>query len=333
MGGGGALQRSGDMERLKLVEPAASLWRMAGPTIREALRGLQDGPHEWRFGGGTILATRWGHRLSFDIDLTVTGSADLRELAPECDEGFDSAMRRLGGEPRHGPGRVKIDFETGSIEICRLDPTPAAGERRCVIEAREETVLGTTQILCGKLERAPRSPVRDVFDFVAAKQADPRALAAAANSLYEGHARAVAAHWERNDRRFEDEATNDLRGVSARFECDFRTLGTQAGEALLGALYKRFVICTEHGRAFALTETGSGNQETISIERDNIDRDFEANALNDYLRRNWFKPEKARRHIPQVCRESTARRVLWDSDTALYGRYPSDGAPAAGGGE
>ncbi len=33
--------------------------------------------------------------------------------------------------------------------------------------------------------------VRDVFDFVAAKQADPRALAAAANSLYEGHARAA----------------------------------------------------------------------------------------------------------------------------------------------
>ena len=114
-------------------------------------------------------------------------------------------------------------------------------------------------------------------------------------------------------------------------QCDFRTLGAQAGEALLGALYKRFVICTEHGRAFALTETGSGTQRMISIDPDNIDWDFEANALNDHLRRNWFKPEKARRHIPMACKESTARRVLWDSDEALYGRYPSDGAPAAGG--
>ena len=86
-------------------------------------------------------------------------------------------------------------------------------------------------------------------------------------------------------------------------QCDFRTLGAQAGEALLGALYKRFV----------------------SIDPDKIDWDFEANALNDHLRRNWFKPEKARRHIPRVCKESTARRVLWDSDKALYGRYPSDG--------
>ena len=319
------------MERLKLVEPAASLWRMAGPTIEEALEALQDGPHGWRFGGGTILATRWGHRLSFDIDLTVTGNADLRELAPEYGTGFERAIRQLGGEPKFGPGSVKIDFGTGSIEICRLDSMPAAGERQCVIEEREETVLSTTQILCGKLERAPRSPVRDVFDFIAAKQADPRALAAAANSLYEGHARAVAAHWERNNERFEDEATKDLKGVPAHFRCDFRTLGTQAGDALLGALYKRFVICTEHGSAFAFTETGSGTRATIAMDPNNLDRDFEANALNDYLRRNWFKPEKARRHIPQVCKESTARRVWWDSDTALYGRYPSDGAPAAGG--
>ena len=156
MGGGGTLQRSGDMERLKLVEPAASLWRTAGPTIRKALKELQDGPHEWRFGGGTILATRWGHRLSFDIDLTVTGNADLRELASECNAGFDTAMRRLGGEPRHAPGSVKIDFETGSIEISRLDPIPATGEARFTIDERDETVLSTTQILCGKLERAER---------------------------------------------------------------------------------------------------------------------------------------------------------------------------------
>ena len=100
---------------------------------------------------------------------------------------------------------------------------------------------------------------------------------------------------------------------------------------MLGALYKRFVIYTEDGRAFALTETGSGDQETISIDPDNIDRDFEASALNDYLRRNWFKPEKALRHIPQACRGGAARRVLWDSDTALYGRYPSEGEPPAGG--
>ena len=319
------------MERLKLVEPAASLWRLAGPTIEKALEALQDGPHEWRFGGGTILATRWGHRLSFDIDLTVTGNADLRELAPEYNTGFERAIRQLGGEPKFAPGRYRIDFETGSVEICRLDPTPATGEKRFTIEDREETVLSTTQILCGKLERAPRSPVRDVFDFVAARRADPQALAAAANSLYEGHARAVAAHWERNNRRFEDEATKDLNGVAARFQCDFRTLGTQAGDALLGALYKRLVIYTEHGSAFARTETGSGTRATIAMDPDHIDRDFEENALNDYLRRNWFKPKKARRHIPQVCKESTARRVLWDSDRALYGRYPSEDAPAAGG--
>ena len=96
------------MERLKLVEPAASLWRTAGPAIRRALKELQDGPHEWRFGGGTILATRWEHRLSFDIDLTVTSNADRWELAPECNAEFDTAMRHLGGEPKHAPGSVKI---------------------------------------------------------------------------------------------------------------------------------------------------------------------------------------------------------------------------------
>ena len=319
------------MERLKLVEPAAGLWRMAGPTIEKALQELQDGPHGWCFGGGTILATHWEHRLSFDIDLTVTRNADLRELTPECNTWFDRAIRQLGGEPGYAPGRYRIDFKTGSIEICRLDPMPAAGARQFIVEEREQTVLSTTQILCGKLERAPRSPVRDVFDFIAARDADPQALAAAANSLYEGHARAIATHWERNDKRFEDEATKELKGISARFQRDIRTLGTQAGNALVGALYKRLVIYTEHGRGFVRTETGSGARRTIQIDPEHIKRDFEANALNDHFRRNWFKPEKAREHIPQVCREGAAQRVLWDSDRALYGRYPPDGAPVAGG--
>ena len=51
------LQRSGDMERLKLVEPAANLWRTAGPTIEKALkeRAVSFG---WRAGDGRRTGRR-----------------------------------------------------------------------------------------------------------------------------------------------------------------------------------------------------------------------------------------------------------------------------------
>ena len=84
-------------EVLTLAEPAGTLWKETETAVRRALDDLPDGPHEWRIGGGTILAARWGHRKSFDIDLTIGPRANLRHLLSPAGREIETLARRLGG--------------------------------------------------------------------------------------------------------------------------------------------------------------------------------------------------------------------------------------------
>ena len=59
------------MENLTLPEPAASLWaakRSIVHAIPPEMFGRTIPPH---LGGGTILAARWKHRISTDIDVLL----------------------------------------------------------------------------------------------------------------------------------------------------------------------------------------------------------------------------------------------------------------------
>ena len=62
--------------------------------IARALAELDDGPHYFRLGGGTVLAARWVHRDSFD--LAVGRDVPLLDLA-EPGNSFRQTMGDLGG--------------------------------------------------------------------------------------------------------------------------------------------------------------------------------------------------------------------------------------------
>ena len=47
-----------------------------------ALDSLEGGPGSWTFGGGTALAQILDHRTSYDVDIFLDSSADLKNLAP-----------------------------------------------------------------------------------------------------------------------------------------------------------------------------------------------------------------------------------------------------------
>ena len=68
-------------EILTVTTSARRLWELVHRPIGHALAELDGGPHEFRLGGGTVLAARWHHRDSFDIDLVVERSVPLSELA------------------------------------------------------------------------------------------------------------------------------------------------------------------------------------------------------------------------------------------------------------
>ena len=283
-------------EVLTLAEPAGRLWKETEAAVRRALNDLPEGPHEWRIGGGTILAARWGHRRSFDIDLTVGPRANLRHLLPPTGQEIEALARRLGGAislPEHDKTRrVTIAFERHpelkdcALDICRLQPEPADAQRAARIDGREAVVLHSAQILKGKLERAEASPVRDVLDIATAATADPKSLAMAANCLSHEYAQVIAKVWENTDRTFEEEAQEHLQGVAEPFRLDSGTLGSAAARALRGALYRDVRIYREGERGRIEATTRDGSSHEFHIDRAGIQLSLNASGIDSYLHMN-----------------------------------------------
>ena len=116
------------MENLTLPEPAAGL-RAAKRSIVHAIPpemfGRSIPPH---LGDGTILAARWKHRISTDIDVLLPGRNTLIDLLQDNDRNI---VNQLGGTPEAvAGGRVKIAFENGFLDISTFRPDPRHRHRR-----------------------------------------------------------------------------------------------------------------------------------------------------------------------------------------------------------
>ena len=118
------LTRPGWAERevLTLTEPARTLWR----TIRGELARLQKQyelrPESWKMGGGTILAARWRHRQSTDIDLTTSASWQIADLGQSASNVFTEAMGKLGGElTGYRKGSIRMAFPVGKLHVYKVD--------------------------------------------------------------------------------------------------------------------------------------------------------------------------------------------------------------------
>ena len=88
---------------LQLPAAAAELWAMVRDVVDDAMTSLGDAPY--RIGGGTILAARWEHRESFDVDLTLSADTALGSLRAEHGDpsGFEARLKALAEHPRTTP--------------------------------------------------------------------------------------------------------------------------------------------------------------------------------------------------------------------------------------
>jgi hypothetical protein len=110
-------------EELTIVGAVGRLWDKSHARLRVALDEAPNGPHEWRIGGGTILAARWGHRTSFDIDITVGRNTDLKEVRDGATqhvqalaEELQGSYRRRGTKP-HSAAASTIREKPGAEQV------------------------------------------------------------------------------------------------------------------------------------------------------------------------------------------------------------------------
>ena len=274
------------MDRLTLPEPAASLWRRCAAGLEQALGQMERPPERWSIGGGTILAARWGHRQSTDIDLTVPEGTGIHTLDERLGGTLRADMTAAGAvEVTTGKRRHRVIFQKGSIDIAELDARPAAGAASAVTEGHEITVKSTTQILRGKLERALReeSPVRDLFDIAVAHHADPDALAEAANMLSEEEIRKVKTRWRLNRHSLEQEARSQLTDISPEYETERRDPVGRAITRLEEARYLAVRIRTTRTGLTIETRTAGRPPRRIHSGFENAAETLERTGMGEFL--------------------------------------------------
>ena len=303
-------------EVLTLKTSGGRLWEIVHEPIADAVAQLDGGPYELRLGGGTTLAARWEHRDSYDIDLTVEDGAGLRDLA-DPENPFRRHMRESGGKPEYLSRQWKVTFPTGEVDLTEMNPVPPGAERRGIVGGIPVTVLANAQILHGKLDRADASPVRDVFDFIKARDLDPQALSAAVNCRSREDIEVIAITWERADATLRETSTDHLLGIPKHFDEDRSTLGSNAADALRGAIYSRVTVQTDPGQAIVDTRTNSGITGRIEIPKDRIGETLVSSGLSQYFRTHVFGGKRIEQAVRGACSTSTGPRILWETGMRL----------------
>ena len=300
-------------EELTLSTTGGHLWDRVHKAIADALANLHGGPYRFQLGGGTTLAARWKHRDSFDLDLAVGRDVPLRDLA-EPGSQFRQTMGDLGGTATYHERQWVIKFDAGEVDIVQLRPIPSGAEREALVNGHPAMVLDSAQILHGKLERADAALVRDAFDLIKAAEHDPRALAATVNCHSQYDTEVTALTLENADATLERDARTQL--VGAGEIDDPSTLGTQAGAALRGAVYRHVAIWTEGEQAIIECRTNSGAIHRTAIAPGEIDRTLDESGVGRYLGASAFGASRIREALHDACRTGVGRQKVWETGMA-----------------
>ena len=165
----------------------ATAWRtlleLALPALDEVGAGLK-----WTLGGGTGLAIKLDHRISYDIDIFLEDASHLRALSPNR----NSASRAITDRWQEPGNYLRLEREEGVIDFIlagRLtDLTPWLYR----FQGRDIPIEDPAEILAKKLKyRGSRIIPRDIFDVLAVHHFDPAIVGAAVAAAPDGARRAV----------------------------------------------------------------------------------------------------------------------------------------------
>ena len=307
---------------LTLPSPARELWLASREVVRDGLEQIRQGQAEYVLTGGTILAARWRHRKSFDIDILVAENTPLhRGDDPEATD-FRRRISAIGGSPSYSRelNKFKITFpDGGGIDLWARSPILGNTTKREDVEGREEAVLSNVQILRGKLERGDMNLVRDVYDVLKAGTYDPRALEAAANAMPRPLAEGLAWSWRHAQPMLHADAGTQLHGTEEP-ESEHRHLGTRAAGVLYAALYQSLAIRVSKDLITVEVLTTGQIPRVYRMTPDGADDEFEELGLNAHLANKRPGADTLREHAKIQASETTQTSVIYqeERDTTTY---------------
>ena len=299
---------------LTLPTPAASLWRATREAITDALTNIGH-PGIYRMGGGTILAARWRHRRSWDIDLQVDPGTDLGKL--DENRVFRAKMKALGGTPSYDPQlklyRILFDDEQ-AIELWSHRPPITRGARREQVDGRNEWLLSTTQILRGKLERGHKKLARDVYDIRTAAELNDesrRSLEQAVNALSPSTIETIALDWIVGYGRIGNAARQRLQGLAEGEGKRHYRLGSEGAAALHASRYRQLRISVEQTTIVVEATTWRNDSRRMETTATDVDDKFEAWGLNAYLDENGGRAETIREESKRATDARPAHKTVF----------------------
>lgn len=245
------MRRDRPPERLNLPEPAATLWLQA----RDVLAATMPEREGWtkRIGGGTVLAARWGHRRSTDIDIVVGGTLSLKRLS-------STIAKEIGGIVTiNYADRIVVETNTGKLDVNRAPTEPGISNTRARISGRTETVLSTTQILRGKLKRAlRRRRARDAYDIIRATKDEDgdKSLTSAYGLIDERQKATILTALRTNNVTLKDDADAALEPTEP-VTVDLNELGTTAADVLAAHELERVRITLNKNQVVTVRETAN----------------------------------------------------------------------------
>ena len=233
-----------------------------------------------------MLACRWRHRGSTDIDVLVTGPDSLKKWMEG--QPRDGAVLAGGEWANPSEEHLRIVWESGSLDVTASEPRPRSGALDARIGPAGVKVLTTTQILRGKLIRGVqgRSPVRDLFDFATAAEKDPEALAEAVGMLRRSDVDKITKNWAERAGEYASRARAELRATSGR-PIDCPMVAAAAGHALEDHKTIRVEVRTNRGGGMTATRTlRNGGKVTHTLDPDAPEQSAEACGLAAYMAHN-----------------------------------------------
>lgn len=317
---------------LVLPSPARELWLQSRDAVRAGLERIQRHEADYALTGGTVLAARWRHRESFDIDILVPADTPLYRVAGPDGDDFRRRMTALGGTARYSRelNKLKVSFPHGGhIDLWAKRPIYGSATKVETVEGRKEAVLSNGQILRGKLERGQMNLARDVYDVLRARERDPLALEAAVNAMPRPVAEDLAWSWHRANASIRDDAEVALQPTEG-FGVEDRSLGTRAAGALHASLYEHLAISVSKGLIVVETVTTAETRRTRRMSPADVDRRFEECGLNLHFANKQPDAVTLRDRAKTLAGEAAGTTVFYreERDAAVHYEPMSKAGPS-----